>query len=207
MDYFLSKKCISHQGRNVEIKSNVVIEGAVYIEDNVRIFENTKIVGPCYIGRNTIIGNNNIIRHSHIGSGCVTGFNTDITRSYIGDNCWFHSNYIGDSVLEDNVSLGAGSVLANLRLDEGDIYSLVKGEKMNTKRNKLGTIIGRDVRIGVNTSIMPGVKIGKHSFICAGMIVDKDVPDDSFCVAESKYFLKHNTHIESSSRDAFKKRL
>jgi len=54
---------------------------------------------------------------------------------------------------------------------------------------------------------MPGVKIGKHSFICAGMIVDKDVPDDSFCVAESKYSFKHNTHTESSSRDAFKKRL
>jgi len=207
MDYFLSKKCTSHRGRNVEMKSNVVIEGAVYIEDNVRIFENTKIVGPCYIGRDTIIGNNNIIRHSHIGSGCVTGFNTDITRSYIGDACWFHSNYIGDSVLEGNVSLGAGSVLANLRLDEGDIFSVIKSARINTNRNKLGAIIGRDVRIGVNTSIMPGVKIGKHSFICAGMIVDKDVPDDSFCVAESKYSLKHNTHTESPSRDAFKKRL
>ncbi len=207
MEHLLMTTCTSHRGKNVEIKSHVVIEGPVYIEDNVRIFENTKIVGPCYIGRDSIIGNNNIIRHSHIGSGCVTGFNTDITRSYIGDACWFHSNYIGDSVLEGNVSMGAGSVLANLRLDEGDIYSVVKGEKLNTKRNKLGAIIGRDVRIGVNTSIMPGVKIGKHSFICAGMIVDKDVPDDSFCVAESKYSVKHNTHTKSPSRDAFKKRL
>ena len=66
----------------------------MYLGDNVKIFENSKIVGPCYIGDNTVIGNNNIIRQSQIGSGCVTGFNTDITRSYIGDNCWFHSNYI-----------------------------------------------------------------------------------------------------------------
>ena len=41
----------------------------------------------------------------------MTGFNTDITRSYIGDNCWFHSNYIGDSVLEGNVSMGSGAAI------------------------------------------------------------------------------------------------
>ncbi len=208
MEYFLNNKCTAHRGKNVEIKSNVVIEGAVYIEDNVRIFENTKIVGPCYIGKDTIIGNNNIIRHSHIGNGCVTGFNTDITRSYIGDACWFHSNYIGDSVLEGNVSMGSGSVLANLRLDEGDIFSIMKGDRMNTKRNKLGVIIGRDVRIGVNTSIMPGIKIGAHSFVGAGIVVDKDIPGDSFCMAQSVYTVTPNNRtLSSKGRDEFKKRL
>lgn len=207
MDYFLTQSCTSYRGKNVEIKSNVIIEGPVHIEDNVRIFENTKIVGPCYIGRDTIIGNNNIIRHSHIGVGCVTGFNTDITRSYIGDACWFHSNYIGDSVLEENVSLGSGTVFANLRLDEGDIWSFVKDQRINTRRSKLGAIIGPDVRIGVNTSVMPGIKIGKHSFIGAGMIVDKDIPDDSFCMAESKYSIKKNMHAQLPRRDEFKKRI
>lgn len=157
------------RGKNVGIKNNVVIEGKVYLGDNVKIFENTKIVGPCYIGANTIIGNNNIIRHSQIGSGCVTGFNTDITRSYIGDNCWFHSNYIGDSVLEEDISMGSGTVCANLRLDRGEIAS--------TRRRKLGALIGKNVRIGVNTSIMPGVKIGKDSMIGAGLVVNRDIPD------------------------------
>ena len=167
------------RGKNIEIKSNVVIEGPVYIGDNVKIFENTKIVGPCYIGDNTIIGNNNIIRHSHIGAGCVTGFNTDITRSYIGDNCWFHSNYIGDSVLEGDVSMGSGTVLANLRLDRGEIVSVVGENRVNTKRTKLGAIIGKNVRIGVNTSIMPGVKIGSNSMVGAGLVVSRDIPDAS----------------------------
>ena len=167
------------RGKNIEIKSNVVIEGPVHIGDNVKIFENTKIVGPCYIGDNTIIGNNNIIRQSHIGEGCVTGFNTDITRSYIGDNCWFHSNYIGDSVIEGDVNMGSGTVCANLRLDRGEIASVVGDSRINTRRTKLGALIGKNVRIGVNTSIMPGVKIGSGSIVGAGLVVNHDIPNDS----------------------------
>ncbi len=197
-----------HRGRNLVIKQNVIIEGPVWIGDNVKIFENTKIVGPCYIGNNTIIGNNNIIRESHIGANCVTGFNTDITRSYVGDNCWFHSNYIGDSVLEGNISLGSGTVLANLRLDEGDIYSVVKGERINTKRNKLGAIIAKNVRVGVNTSIMPGVKIGTNSFIGAGIVVDHDIAENSFCSGKTELVTKPNDRsIAEGARDAFRMKI
>lgn len=189
----------SYKGKNVVIKENVILEGPVYIEDGVKIFENTKIVGPCYIGKNTIIGNNNIIRHSHIGAECVTGFNTDVTRSYIGDNCWFHSNYIGDSVLEGNVSMGSGSCLANLRLDDGEI----KG----TGRTKLGAMVGKGVRIGVNASIMPGVKIGNNSFVGAGVVLDRDLPDQSFCMAKPGYEISKNKKTASRSRDTFKQKI
>lgn len=193
-------------GRNIRIKKNVTLEGNIYIEDNVTINENTKIIGPCFIGEGTIIGNNNIIRESHIGRRCVTGFNTDITRSYIGDDCWFHSNYIGDSVLESDVSLGSGTVLANLRLDEGDIVSVVKKEKISTQRNKCGALIGSHVRIGVNVSIMPAVKIGFHTSIGAGITITEDVEDQSFCVGKQpSYVVKKNTRtVEASHREQFR---
>lgn len=195
------------QGKNVDIRSNVVIEGNVVFGDNVKVFENTKIVGPCYIGKNTVIGNNNIIRDSHIGANCVTGFTTDITRSYIGDDCWFHSNYIGDSVLESNVSLGSGTVLANLRLDEGEIYSVVKGERVNTRRTKLGAIIGKNVRIGVNTSIMPGVKIGANSMMGAGLMIDRDIPEGSFVTGGTLMTITKNTRVIKGDRASFKQKL
>jgi UDP-N-acetylglucosamine diphosphorylase / glucose-1-phosphate thymidylyltransferase / UDP-N-acetylgalactosamine diphosphorylase / glucosamine-1-phosphate N-acetyltransferase / galactosamine-1-phosphate N-acetyltransferase len=188
-----------HKGKDVVIKEHVVIEGQVYIEDGVKIFENSKILGPCYIGKNTIIGNNNIIRQSHIGSGCVTGFNTDITRSYVGNDCWFHSNYIGDSVLEGNISMGSGAVLANLRLDDGEI----KG----TGRNKLGAMVGKGVRIGVNASVMPGVKIGKNSFIGAGVVLDRDLPENSFCTPKPGITITKNLKAAPASRETFKKKL
>lgn len=207
-DYLLRHRLVPGRGKNVDIRNNVSFEGAVYLGNNVKIFENTKIVGPVYIGDNTIIGNNNIIRDSMIGSGCVTGFNTDITRSYIGDNCWFHSNYIGDSVLEGNISMGSGSVLANLRLDEGEINSAIAGERVNTKLTKLGAMIGEGVRIGVNVSVMPGVKIGAQSMIGAGIIVDRDIPESSFCAAKIQYEIKKNiTTTKAGDREQYKAKI
>ncbi len=204
----LFKRIKSYRGKNLTIKSCVEIEGVVHIGDNVKIFENSKIVGPTYIGDNTIIGNNNMIRASHIGANCVTGFNTDITRSYIGNDCWFHSNYIGDSVLEENVSMGAGATLANLRLDDDEIYSVVKGDRMNTKRTKLGAIIGKHVRIGVNASIMPGIKVGHNSFIGAGVVLDKDLPDNSYCTLHSNYTITSNQRYGiGKNREKYKEKL
>ncbi len=206
MDMFLDT-IESHKGKDVVIKENVVIEGQVYIEDNVRIFENTKIVGPVFIGKNTIIGNNSIVRRSHIGADCVIGFNCDVTRSYIGDNCWLHTNYIGDSVLEGNISMGAGAALANLRLDDGDISSVVSGKKISTGRAKLGAMIGTGVRVGVNASIMPGIKIGKNSFIGSGVVLDRDLPEHSFCTLKPGFIITNNRKIAPALRDAFRKNI
>jgi len=193
---------------SVEIKNNVVIEGPVIIEENVKISEGTKIVGPCYIGKNTIIGNNNLIRSSSIGAGCMTGFNSDITRSYIGANCWFHTNYVGDSVICDNVSMGSGTVSANLRLDDGEIGSMIKGEKVATGRNKLGVIIAENVRIGVNTSIMPGIKIGSGTFIGAGLIVAEDIEEKRFVFEkDGKIQNTANSKNATVSREEFRKKL
>ena len=204
----LLKRLPSHRGKNVEIKEDVILEGNVYIDDEVKIFEHTKIIGPCYIGKGTVVGNNNIIRQSHIGAGSVTGFNTDITRSYIGENCWFHSNYIGDSVLEQNISMGSGAVLANLRLDDGEIHSLINDERIPSGRNKLGSVVGKDVRIGVNASIMPGIKIGRGSFIGAGVVLAKDLPEEMYCtVKNSLTVVRNNSSVASKERAEFRKQL
>ncbi len=206
MRYLFSYGFAPGRGKNVDIRNNVSVEGPVYLGNNVRVFENTKLIGPLYVGDNTVIGTNNLIRESIIGSGCVTGFNTDITRSYIGNDCWFHSNYIGDSVLEENVSLGSGSVLANLRLDEGDIYSDIRGVRVSAARNKLGAVIGKNVRIGVNASVMPGIKIGGGSMIGAAALIDRDIPDNSFVTVKSGLTVRPNTRsVAAGLREQFKK--
>jgi len=209
MDFFLRTFKKKKIGRNVKISKTAVILGLVMIEDGVKIFENAKIVGPAYIGQGTIIGNNTLIRESMIGRNCVVGFSTEITRSYLGDDCWLHSNYLGDSVLDKNVSLGAGAVLANLRLDEGNIYSCVKGEKIHTRRTKLGVIVGQNVRIGVNTSMMPGIKIGENSFIGAGVVLDKDLGEGKFCGFKKKSLTirRNRSRIKRGEREEFKKEL
>ena len=103
--------------------------------------------------------------------------------------------------------MGSGNVLANLRLDEGKIFSVVSGERLNTKRTKLGAIIGRHVRIGVNTSIMPGVKIGSHSMVGAGLMIDRDIPDGSFVAGGTSMTITKNTRGIQGNRDSFKQNL
>ena len=88
------------------------------------------IKGPCYIGRGSIIGNGALIRDfAHLGKRCVVGFGTEIKHSYIGNDCWFHMNYIGDSVVGSRCSFGAGTVTANLRFDEGEVMVKVADER------------------------------------------------------------------------------
>jgi len=139
---------------------------------------------------------------------CVVGYNTEVVRSYIGSSCWFHTNYIGDSVVDENVSFGSGAITANLRLDEGGIYSKINKSKINTQRNKLGNIIGRNVRIGINCMLMPGVKIGKNSFVGSGAILSEDLQENQFCIVRQKHtILKNRFRLDEKSRAEFHKKL
>lgn len=207
MEYFLSKtkRKIS---KSAKISPKAIINGEVIIEDDAQVFEGAIIRGPVYIGKGAIIGNYALIRESSIGEKSVVGFASEVTRSYIGKECWFHTNYIGDSVISDNVSLGSGAITANLRLDEEIIYSKIDQSKINTQRNKLGGIIGQDVRIGINAMIMPGVKIGKSSFVGSGVILSEDLGDNKFCVQRQEQKIVENKQIVTKKdREGFRKKL
>jgi len=194
--------------KDANVSDKAIILGEVEIASGVRVFENAKIVGPCYIGENTVIGNNVILRRSIVEKECVLGYSTDMARSYIGPNCWFHSNYVGDSVLAGEVSFGAGTVFANLRLDEREIGSVIKGGKINTKMTKYGGVIGSGVRVGVNCSIMPGVKIGQGSFIGAHVLVDRDIADRKYVgVLQKQEILKNRTKVDIQERNRYKEKI
>lgn len=197
---FLLDGIKSNKGRNVQIDKSAVICGDVYIEDEVRVMEGAKIVGPAFIGRGTVIGNQAIIRESMIGENCVIGYCTEIARSYIGNSCWFHTNYIGDSVISENVSMGAGTVLANFKLNENNIFSEINKDRVDTGRLKLGAMVGKGVRIGINCSIMPGVKIGKNSLIGAAVLLRKDISDDKKISQKPvEYTITENKRLSSEN--------
>lgn len=206
-DFFL-KKIKSYKGKDVKIAKNATLIEPIILEDGVRLLENTKIVGPAYIGRNTLVGNNCVVRESMIGPNSVLGFSTEVTRSYIAGNCWFHSNYVGDSVIGDNVGMGSRATIANFRLDEKSIYSKVEVDKINTGKTKFGSVIGNDVRIGIGTLIMPGVKIGRGSFVGSGVILSEDLPDGKAIFVNQTYTIKDNREkINKNSRESLRKAL
>ena len=201
MEYFLDN-AQPYIASSARVSEKAHIEGKVILSDNVKVLENAVIRGPVYIGTNSIIGNNALVRdYSHIGSNSVIGYSTEVKHSYIGDNCWFHSNYIGDSIVDDNCSLGAGTVLANFRLDEGNISIKVGDSLIDTGYDKLGAIVGRGCRIGVNASLMPGVRVGPDSFVGPQVCLHKDLRANKMVLPKSRYYVQDNkTRLDEGKR-------
>jgi bifunctional UDP-N-acetylglucosamine pyrophosphorylase/glucosamine-1-phosphate N-acetyltransferase len=165
------------------------IHGNSIIEENVRVLENAVIRGPCYIGRNSVVGNNVLIwDSSHIGEDCVVGYSTEVKHSYISDNCWFHMSYVGDSIIADNCSLGAGTITANFRFDERPIHVNIQGKKSDSHLDKLGVIMGESCKTGVNSSIMPGVRVGPNSLIGPGVTLLEDLEPNKIALLTGKNY-------------------
>lgn len=160
------------------IDGTAQIVGRVYIEKGVKIGSFSKIVGPCYIGKNTTIADYSLVRESHIGEDCLVGAFSEVARSYLGSHVFLHRNYVGDSVLSENVSMGAGAITANWRFDEENIRSPINKKIVDSGKNKLGAIIGRNTKIGISACIMPGVKIGSGNLVLPNSTVYKDIPDN-----------------------------
>ncbi|MFA5769984.1 MAG: sugar phosphate nucleotidyltransferase [Patescibacteria group bacterium] len=163
-----------------QISEKALIIGNVIIGENVKIGDFSKIVGPSFIGDNTIIGDYAMIRESQIGEDSLIGSFSEVARSYIGNNVFLHRNYIGDSILDNDVMFGAQAVTGNLKFDGGKVLSKVSHEKIDTNMNKLGAVVGKLSKIGVNTTIFPGVKIGKKSWIGPGEKVEYDIEDKTY---------------------------
>jgi len=145
---------------SAEIADSVTIKGkGIIIESGVKIYENAVISGPCYLGKNVIVGNNALVRGAHIGENSVVGYNTEIARSWLSNNVTTHIAYIGDSVVESGVNFGAYSCTANLRLDQKTVRVNIKDQKVDSGHSKFGAIVGKNAQIGVGAKLMPGAKV------------------------------------------------
>jgi bifunctional UDP-N-acetylglucosamine pyrophosphorylase/glucosamine-1-phosphate N-acetyltransferase len=86
-----------------------------------------------------------------------------------------HLTYIGDSIVGSNCNFGAATQIANYRFDAGSIKAVVNEVMIDTKRSKLGAIIGDNVKMGVLSAVMPGKMIGDGCWIDAGVVVKENV--------------------------------
>ncbi len=163
-----------------DIEENVQIFGNVYIGKNTNVKSGSYIQGPCYIGKNTLIGPNAFIRpYTSIEDNCHIG-TSEVKNSLIFSNSSApHFNYVGDSIICENVNLGAGSKISNLRFDNKSVKVKIEGKIIDSGRRKLGAFIGPNVQTGINTSVMCGKMIGENSVIGANTLVEEDVPPNT----------------------------
>ncbi|WP_299872169.1 bifunctional UDP-N-acetylglucosamine diphosphorylase/glucosamine-1-phosphate N-acetyltransferase GlmU [uncultured Cocleimonas sp.] len=174
-------------GKDVFIDINNVFIGDNQIGDNVTIHPGC-VIENAVIGNNSEIHANSVIESAKIGSKCSVGPfarvrpNTvlsdeakvgnfvEIKKSIIGKGSKIsHLSYIGDTVMGDNVNIGAGTITCN--------YDGV---------NKFQTTIGDDVFIGSDTQLVAPVTVANRSTIGAGSTITKNTPENELTLSRSK---------------------
>lgn len=159
------------------VEENVTMKGPVIVGKNSTILPGSYIEGPVFIGSDCKIGPNCYIRpYTSIGNSCHVGNACEVKNSIVMDNsCIPHQNYVGDSVIGFNCNLGAGTKIANLRLDKRNINVVLNGKIIDIKRRKLGMIMGDNVQTGINSMINIGTIIGNNVFIGLGAIAKGEI--------------------------------
>jgi len=159
---------------SARIRSGAYIEGPVFIDEEAD-------VGPnCYIRSGTSLG-----KKTRVGNGC------EIKNSILMDGTHAgHLSYIGDSILGEKCNLGAGTIMANLRFDDGRIKMMVKDKLVDTGRRKLGAVLGDNVKTGIKSLFMPGVKVGANTWVGANFMVERDLPANTIAL------IKQNTETK-----------
>jgi bifunctional UDP-N-acetylglucosamine pyrophosphorylase/glucosamine-1-phosphate N-acetyltransferase len=175
--YFFSQ-LKSHRGQNLNIAPTAVIDetkGSVWIDDNVVIGHCAHIVGPVYLGKDVKIGDFTLIRESSIESESKIGSHTDLVRSIILSKTSIHYSYVGDSIIGNEINVGAGLLTGNKRLDGQNVKVDVKGQKIDSLHRKLGVIIGDHANLGIGVKTMPGVCLGVGSVIFPNQTIFNNV--------------------------------
>lgn len=165
MDVFLKHYLVPGIDSTAIIAKNATISGDVQIGKNVKVFENAVIKGPAYIGDNTIVGNGALIRESCIEGNCEIGYNTEVARSYVGPGTKCHTSYVGDSIIEGDTNLAAGTITANLRFDNRNVMINLPTGRIDSGRRKFGAILAKGVKTGIHASLMPGTVAESDSII------------------------------------------
>lgn len=144
---------------------DVFIHETSYIDDDVKIGAGTKIwhfshvLNDCKIGENCSFGQNVVI-----GPKVTIGNKVKVQNNV--------SIYEGVT-LEDSVFCGPSCVFTN-------VYN--PRSKIVRKSEYRKTLVQKGVTLGANCTIVCGVTIGKFSFIGAGAVITKDVPNYALMV-------------------------
>ncbi len=174
-------------GNDVLIDVNVVFEGRVTLGSNVSIgpgcvIRDATIADGADIKANSVIEGAIVGAHAQVGPfarlrpGTELAANTKVgnfvetKKALVGEGSKInHLSYVGDAELGRNVNVGAGTITCN--------YDGV---------NKFRTVIGDDVFVGSNNSLVAPVTIGKGATLGAGSTITRDVGEGELAVARGR---------------------
>ena len=106
----------------------------------------------------------------------------------IGNNFYMNAgcHILGEIQIGDNVQIGPKTVIW------GRDHGISKGELIrNQPHVKKPIVIGNDVWIGANVTVLKGVNIGDGAVIGAGSIVTKDIPEYAIAVGNPAKVIRY----------------
>lgn len=143
-------------GKEYFVHDTAVIDEGAEIGEGTKIWHFSHIAKGAKIGKNCKLGQN-----VYIAPGVVIGNNVKIQNNV--------SLYEG-AVLEDDVFCGPSSVFTN-------IFNPRSAYPRNSPDFFRKSIMKKGASIGANATIVCGATLGRHSFVGAGSVVTRDVPD------------------------------
>ena len=143
----------------VQVHETAIVDAGAQIGSGSRVWHWTHVSGRALIGENCSLGQN-----VFVGNKVV-----------IGDNVKIQNNVsVYDNVtLESDVFCGPSMVFTN-------VYN--PRSAISRKDEYQDTLVRRGATIGANATVVCGVTIGRYSFIGAGAVVNRDVPDYALVV-------------------------
>ena len=174
-------------GPDCIVDVNVILEGNITIGNGVSIGPNC-LIRDSVIGDNCQIHANSIIDNATLGEDCEVGpfarvrpetkltarvkvgnF-VELKKSTLGiDTKVNHLAYVGDSIVGNDVNIGAGVITCNY---DG--------------ANKSETVIGDNVFVGSDTQLVAPVNIGKGATIGAGSTITRDVGPGMLAISRAQ---------------------
>ena len=157
-------------GHGALVHPMVVIDaehGPVYIDEEAEIHPFTRIEGPCYIGRKSILLGAKCREGNSIGPMCRIG--GEVEESIIqGYSNKYHDGFLGHAYVGEWVNLGAMTTNSDLKNDYGTVEVMLDGKTpIDTGSTKVGALIGDHTKTSIGTLFNTGAYVGAMALIAA----------------------------------------
>ena len=141
----------------IEEGAQINPQSVVILSPGSIIKKGTTVDGNLFLWENAIVGPNAFIRGNVVvGANSFVGFSVEAKNIAVGENSKIpHLSYVGDSIIGDEVNIGGGTLVANLRHDGANVLYLAKGKLVDTGLRKFGCVIGDGAKLGIWTKIYP----------------------------------------------------
>lgn len=163
------------------LSADYKIEGTTAIHKTAVIEEGVTLKGTIIISENCYVGAHAYLRGPILfGKSVKIGPGSEIKQSFISDNSAVaHFNYIGNSLIGQNINFEAGSICANHYNERKNKNISVKYKEdiINTHSDKFGSLLGDNSKVGANAVLLPGTILDKNSIVKRLQLIEQLVEE------------------------------